>query len=230
MGNAEDAVGGTGDTAEETTESSTGFAAPIEGDEPGGEVGATLEPPENGSDAADLRSAEWAAVESELHELRTLVDERLRRDETKEGAFRRLYEDLEFFKQSATAYQFRPLYLDIILLMDRLEVLMGSHQAADPCHAALASVHDELSEILARRGVSVSTTASDSFDPKLQRAVDVIPTDDGQQHHTVAQVLRPGYESEGAVLRPADVVVRRYAPPDTVDGPAEPAAEAEPTS
>lgn len=214
IGNAELSFGGGTDTTNEMTKSSAGGDTPIEGQEPSGEIG-TDQPPESDEHGAQSRPPEWAAFESELRELRNLMDERLRRDETKEEAFRRLYSDLETFKQWATAYQFRPLYLDIILLMDRLDILIGSHRAEDPCCAALTSVHAELSEILARRGVNESMSVSNLFDPKLQHAVDVAQTEDSEQHHTVAQVLRPGYETEGGILRPADVVVRKYIPQDS---------------
>jgi molecular chaperone GrpE (heat shock protein) len=165
------------------------------------------ESPGEGDEVDPSRSHE---LEEELRWLRRAFEDRFIYDETKEEAFRRLYTDLEHFKQVAAAYQFRPIYLDVILLLDRLMLLRDGQDSSSPCAAILESMQDELMEILARRGVTVVEATGDAFDPKCQRAVDVVTTSLQEMNHTVEKVLRPGYACDDSILRPADVVVRRF--------------------
>jgi molecular chaperone GrpE len=148
------------------------------------------------------------AVSSQLGELQLAFDERLRYDATKEESFQQLYRDLEEFRALAGAAQHKPVLMDIILLLDRVEKGLE----AQPEDEFIESIRDELSEIMARRGVSAMRAAEDRFDPQRQKAVGTRPAPDEAAHNTVAEVARTGYECDGQILRAAEVVVFRYAP------------------
>jgi molecular chaperone GrpE (heat shock protein) len=148
-----------------------------------------------------------ADMSADLTALRSVLAERLSYDDTKEEAFRQLYEDLERFRALAGAAQNKPVLIDVILLLDRVE----KGVEAKPEDEFVASIRDELSELLARRGVSAISPPGDGFDPQLQRAVGTRPTRDEAAHNTVAEVARTGYEYEGQVLRAAEVIVYRHA-------------------
>ena len=143
-----------------------------------------------------------------LARLHDVLDERLRYDESKEGAFRQLYEDLERFRALATAAQYKPVLVDLILLLDRVEKGLAD-QAED---SFILSIRDELSEILARRGVSAISTSEDRFDPQRQRAVGTRATPDEAAHNSVAEIVRTGYECDGQILRATEVIVYRHLP------------------
>jgi molecular chaperone GrpE len=146
--------------------------------------------------------------------LRALVAERLSYDLTKEEAFQRLYSDLEHYRALTNSQFFRPLYLDLILLLDRLEAGLGGLPPGGEGRALLESLQAELEEVLARRGVERMEVLLSAFDAQRQRAVEVVATEDLSEHLTVARVVRPGYEADGAVIRAADVMVRRLATRD----------------
>jgi molecular chaperone GrpE (heat shock protein) len=164
-------------------------------------------PPASPDDAAVV-VPEPPSVEvlDRLGALERLFEERLRFDAAKEEAFRQLYEDLERFRSLASEAQYKPILIDIILLLDRLEKGIE----AQPEDAFLASIRDELSEILARRGVSAMSSMEERFDPLRQRAVGVRPAADSLSHNTVAEVARTGYECDGQILRAAEVIVYRH--------------------
>lgn len=158
-----------------------------------------------------------ARIESELARLTTLVDERLKYDAVKEEAFERLYRDLEQFRGEATAQQLRPVLLDLILLVDRVDAALADAETVRDTGPLLSSFRDELIEILERRGVMTLARADVTFDPQVQRAVEVQPAADRSDHNSVARVLRRGYVGDGKVLRPEDVVVRRFVGPAETD-------------
>jgi molecular chaperone GrpE (heat shock protein) len=158
--------------------------------------------PMQGPSGLEQRLAE---ISVGLGDLRAEFTARLRYDETKEEAFRQLYDDLGQFRALATAAQNRPVLLDLILLQDRVEKRLGI--AAEDNF--LLSVRDELLEILERHGVSVMKVLEDRFDPQRQRAVGTLPAPEGAAHNTVADTVRAGYEYDGRVLRASDVIVYR---------------------
>jgi molecular chaperone GrpE len=176
--------------------------------------------PENETDAPLGLSdplPELRSIESELTGLRTTVEKRFAEDRTKDEAFSRLYEDLEIFRGQAAFQIARPVFLEIILLLDRLDGALESGDLAVDPRGFLESVRVELGEILARRAISPVASADELFDPAQQRAIKTVATDDEAQHNSIAQVLRQGYEQNGQVVRSADVIVRRYAPPVVAD-------------
>lgn len=160
-------------------------------------------------EAAD-RDATLARIESTVADVRRLVDERLRYDGIKEQAFDRLYKDLEHFRGEAALHQVRPLLLDVILLLDRLDGAMAAPVNSGDPGAFLGSVREELLEILERRGVSSVSNIEEKFDPQVQRAVEVEATSDEAAHNSIARVVRRGYVADDKVLRPEEVVVFRY--------------------
>lgn len=147
-------------------------------------------------------------ISADLAGLRRVLDERLRYDATKEESFRQLYEDLERFRALASGAQHKPVLIDIIMLLDRVEKGLEV-QLED---AFIASIRDELSEILARRGVSAISATEEQFDPQCHRAVGTRPAADESAHNRVAEIARTGYEHDGQVLRATEVIVYRHAP------------------
>lgn len=182
----------------------------LDGDAPSPETAAgslstAQAPPEVGGESGTPDE-----ITSRLGAIEELLQARLRYDATKEEAFRRLYADLEVFKADATAAAFRPIYLDLILVLDRIDQSMPTVDSAEDAMALLSSVREEIAEVLLRRGVSPVESPDEMFDPKTQRAVATEPATAAAQDRTVAAVVRPGYMNDGAVLRPADVVVRKF--------------------
>lgn len=161
--------------------------------------------------------SELRMIRAELAELRSIVQARFDEDRTKDEAFDRLYGDLEIFRAQAAFQASRAVFLDVILLIDRLEAaLEGELDPADG-RAMLESVQVELLELLARRTVIPVAATDDTFDPKIQRAVETVPVDRLEQHNSIDRVVRQGYEQDGQAIRTADVIVRRFASTATGD-------------
>jgi molecular chaperone GrpE len=67
-------------------------------------------------------------------------------------------------------------------------------------------LHSELSAALARNGIESFRPTGERFDPEQHEAMAQHPTE-GAESGTVVEVYEPGYRMEGAVIRPARVVV-----------------------
>jgi molecular chaperone GrpE (heat shock protein) len=166
----------------------------------------------------DTLRSELVLIRSELAELKAGFERRLSNDQTMSKAFDRLYEDLEIFRGQAAFQASRPVFLEIVLLLDRLDQALAADVATTDHTDLLESIRVELVEILARRAIVPVATPDGRFDPKLQRAIETIPAEREEAHNSIAQILRQGYEQNGNVVRTADVVVRRH----TATAPAPP--------
>lgn len=154
-------------------------------------------------------------IATELNDVKRVLKERLSYDETKEKAFERLYDELDSFKKNTTFNAFRPLFVDMILLFDRIENVrqkISHEESMDVIDfpELLKTLSEEILEILYRNGVDSIRNLSPTFDPKLQHVINVHPTADEADNNTIAQVVRQGFKYDERIIRPEEVIVRRY--------------------
>ncbi len=79
-------------------------------------------------------------------------------------------------------------------------------QPAEHLADGVRLVHSELVAVLARNGVEGYDPRGEKFDPELHEALSM-RAEDGAEAGTVLDVVEKGYRLNGAVLRPARVVV-----------------------
>jgi molecular chaperone GrpE (heat shock protein) len=108
----------------------------------------------------------------------------------------------------------RDLLSSLLLLYD---LACQMERAAEPASAAGYRVLcDQIMQMLAVNGITL-IPAEGRFDPALHKVVDHLacasPEEDGQ----IASVYRAGFRTERAVLRYAEVIVRRYFPQESDD-------------
>jgi hypothetical protein len=68
-----------------------------------------------------------------------------------------------------------------------------------------------LDDALREGGVSVFEATGDPMDPARHRVARTVPAPDPGADGVVAQTLAPGYADDGRIVRPADVVVYKWA-------------------
>jgi molecular chaperone GrpE (heat shock protein) len=170
-----------------------------------------------GSPGVDLLSAAVQRISTQFEDLTGVVKARLSYDKVKEEAFERLYVELDELKKNAAIEHIKPLFLDLILLYDRMEhVHQEAAAKADDgtiVLGTLKSFTDELLEVLSRRDVWLMEILSSTLDYNHQRAIGVEDVTDPAQHQQVAKVVRRGFRLGSRVLRPEEVIVRRFAEP-----------------
>lgn len=183
----------------------------------------TQQAPSSNTDAGtDLAAQHTERVQELLQRIADMFSARLTYDRAKEAAFDRLYADFDALRRDAAGETVRPILLDLILLYDRMEsthqqLLSVGGPGASISIETLRSFTAELLEVLARRDVELVPNLSASFDPSHQRAVGVEPAEDASHHHEVVRIVRRGFRHRERILRPEDVIVRRFAPPPRSD-------------
>ena len=128
--------------------------------------------------------------------LRDLFQRRLLDDKARSRLYDELYAQVTFAREGLVRTYLKPLYGELLLVVDRLRPVEGE---------VAASVVLELEEILRRRGVH-RMTPRDRFDPGVHEAARVEHSATVPRGEILA-VLRNGYVADGEVLRPAAVVV-----------------------
>lgn len=106
----------------------------------------------------------------------------------------------------------RDLLRDMLPLADNLEAALAHSGAADPATAAMRRGVEltlrAFLETLRDHGVNPISAADQPFDPDRHEAVALVDAADAPAGHVV-QVLQAGYTVDGALLRPARVLVAR---------------------
>ena len=149
-----------------------------------------------------------------LDALQSLFEREGRAEATRERVVDRLHAELQEYKQDLLLKVLRPVFVDLIQLHDDIGkmVAAGADDAKDDDRAArllgtMGGFQQGIEDILYRQGVEPFAVEADAFDPRLQRAVSTVPTEDGALNKTVAARLRKGFKAGEKVIRPEVVAV-----------------------
>lgn len=159
---------------------------------------------ETGADLHDRPEVTLAEVVRRLDELADLFTRRLSDDRARRAAVEELTARLHAAEQGPFRQVLHPFVHGVALVMDRLDRYTG------PDPEFVASVRDELREVLERYGVREVTVAN-GFDPASHEAV-AVSRDPEAPAGAVLEVRRAGFAHGGWVFRPAQVVVNRDGP------------------
>jgi len=99
--------------------------------------------------------------------------------------------------------------LELLPIVDDLEralAVEATGEGADAYRRGVELIYKQLTELLARRGITVLDALGADFDPHLHQAVTSVPAD-GHRDGEVTEVLRTGYLLNDRLLRPAMVKV-----------------------
>jgi len=103
-----------------------------------------------------------------------------------------------------------PLLRDLVLLYDSMNWFQHSLIEQDVPPEELAGnfqyLIDELVEVLYRRGV-VPLDEAEVYDEAVHRVINPRDMDDPQALYGIAQVIKRGFQKNGALLRPEEVMV-----------------------
>lgn len=82
--------------------------------------------------------------------------------------------------------------------------------SAQSLHEGAEMVERKFLRVMEMAGLEPIEAQEQRFDPTLHEALTTVPAEDDGQDETVAQVFRKGYRFKGILLRPAQVVVRKF--------------------
>ena len=160
--------------------------------------------------------ARWAALDRKLDGLHALFEREVRAEATREKVVDRLHAELQEYKQDLLLNVLRPVFLDLIQLHDDIGKMVAAQPDGakarpgppPPRHDAGLSAGDR-GHPLPPGGRALSLQEGDTFDPRRQRAVATVPTDDPARSKTIAARLRKGFQTQDGerVIRPEIVSV-----------------------
>jgi molecular chaperone GrpE len=149
-----------------------------------------------------------------LDGLRTTFERELRAEATRERVIDRLHAELQEYKQDLLLKVQRPIFIDLIQLHDDVGKMMDAKSPSDSADASaetlrgiLESIQTAIEDILYRQGVEPFDVEGGEFDPRRQRAVSTVTTDDPALNKTVALRLRKGFVAGDKLIRPEIVSV-----------------------
>src|SRR4051794_4808738 len=184
-----------------------------------GEQPSTGEPPGEPPPGPDLTPA-LRAVEAlgatlgrKLDGLQSLFEREIRAESTREKVVDRLHAELQEYKQDLLLNVLRPVFVDLIQLHDDIGKMVDAQPEGEAEVRRLLEImrgyQQGIEDILYRQGVEPYTREGDAFDPRRQRAVATVATDDPALAKTIAVRHRKGFQAQGGerVIRPEIVSV-----------------------
>ncbi|MFP5309645.1 MAG: nucleotide exchange factor GrpE [Actinomycetes bacterium] len=199
----------------------TPAATPADGGADSSEVEATSQAPrEDDEPTAGADEPDWAVLAAEDPRSREELLAELTAAEADRDAYlddlRRARAEFENYRKRMLREQAAMRSAGTADLAGRLlEVLDDFDRTLDAAEASedqglgkgVTMVHGKLVEVLQAAGLTRIDQAGVPFDPQRHEAVQQVAADEPVDEPTVAQVLRPGYELGGRVLRAAMVSV-----------------------
>jgi molecular chaperone GrpE len=148
-----------------------------------------------------------ANAESELEALRTEKAnylDRLARVQAEFDNFRkRSAREQQDFRDYALAAALKSL-LPIMDSLDR--AVKTSAVSVEDFRSGIELIDKQFHDVLAKLGVEAVAAAGEVFDPNLHQAVQMVETDEVEDHHVIDELQR-GYRIKDRLLRPAMVRV-----------------------
>lgn len=155
-----------------------------------------------------------AGLGRKLDALQAAFDREVRAEATREKVVDRLHAELQEYKQGLILGILRPVFTDLIQLHDDIGKMVASSPPGDDAPAEVVRLigvvrgyQQAVEDILERQGVETFTHDGDTFDPRRQRALSTVPTDDPGLNKRVAARVRKGFQANDKVVRPEFVTV-----------------------
>jgi molecular chaperone GrpE len=172
---------------------------------------------ETGREMAAAIGALGARLDRRLDELQNLFHREIRAEATREKVVDRLHAELQEYKQDLLLNTMRPVFIDLIQLHDDIGKMVAAQSQSEGEGKGevrrlldiMLGYQQGIEDILYRQGIEPYLQEGDIFDPRRQRAVAAIPTDDPTLARTIAARHRKGFQTQGdeRVIRPEIVSV-----------------------
>jgi molecular chaperone GrpE len=157
-------------------------------------------------DAEAPAASELAAVQSDLDDLTRERDNYLALAQRTQADFENYRKRMARENAAAVDRGMAKLAKELLPALDHLELALKAAEGHEDVVKGFAMVAGELQAALARVGIQAFSPRGEAFDPNEHEAMAQQPAEDAESG-TVVEVYQSGYRINGAVLRPARVVV-----------------------
>jgi molecular chaperone GrpE len=157
-------------------------------------------------DAEAPAASELAAVQSDLDDLTRERDNYLALAQRTQADFENYRKRMARENAAAVDRGMAKLAKELLPALDHLELALKAAEGHEDVVKGFEMVAGELQAALARVGIQAFAPRGEPFDPTEHEAMAQQPSEDAESG-TVIEVYQSGYRINGAVLRPARVVV-----------------------
>ena len=159
-------------------------------------------------DAEAPAASELAAVQSDLDDLTRERDNYLALAQRTQADFENYRKRMARENAAAVDRGMAKLAKELLPALDHLELALraAEEHGGGEFAKGIRQIQDELIGALGRVGIQAYSPQGEPFDPSEHEAMAQTPIE-GVESGTVAEVYQSGYRINGAVLRPARVVV-----------------------
>jgi molecular chaperone GrpE len=157
-------------------------------------------------DAEAPAASELAQVQSDLDDLTRERDNYLALAQRTQADFENYRKRMARENAAALDRGMAKLAKELLPALDHLELALKAADGHEDVVKGFAMVAGELQAALARVGIQAFSPRGEAFDPNEHEAMAQQPSEDAESG-TVVEVYQSGYRINGAVLRPARVVV-----------------------
>jgi molecular chaperone GrpE len=157
-------------------------------------------------DAEAPAASELAQVQSDLDDLTRERDNYLALAQRTQADFENYRKRMARENAAALDRGMAKLAKELLPALDHLELALKAADGHEDVVKGFAMVAGELQAALARVGIQAFSPQGEAFDPNEHEAMAQQPSEDAESG-TVVEVYQSGYRINGAVLRPARVVV-----------------------
>ena len=211
--------------AEEVISEETPAAEPKQAEEVISEETQAAEPEQTDAESLDVTDeneetiSELDAVKNSIDALREELSEALAALRRKNADIALVDSKLDAYKKTAEDKLVNIFFLDIISIIDNIKRMSAlyrenkDHPGLLPCDT-FESYAMDLENILLNNEVEIiSTKVGEKFNPRNQRIIKKIPTDDKELHGIIETIFSDGYVLNGRVISPAKVAAYFYTQP-----------------
>jgi molecular chaperone GrpE len=171
------------------------------------EFSAAAPPPPGAAPAGETSFADAEAPPaSELQVAREKADDYLALAQRTQADFENYRKRMARENAAAVDRGMAKLAKELLPALDHLEIALKAAEGHEDVVKGFAMVAEELRTALGRVGIQSFSPHGEPFDPNEHEAMASQPRD-GAESGTVIEVYQSGYRINGAVLRPARVIV-----------------------
>ncbi|MCR3761427.1 nucleotide exchange factor GrpE [Clostridium felsineum] len=154
---------------------------------------------------------------AQIENLKEEFESKVKYDKHKDDIIDSLHEQLQDYKNDIIGKMIKPLLTDIIYTIDNNNKTCEALKEKDAAEftkekvlKVVSGLSEDLEDMLYRQGVEDFTFDFPEFDPKRQKIVKTVETEDKDKDRTVARSIKKGYLLEGKVIRHELVEVYVY--------------------
>lgn len=169
-------------------------------------------PLENQLNPIDFALEKYDSILEAIKNIDLKFEKKIHEDTHKNELFDKMYNELQGYKTDLYAKILKPFILSTITLIDDTNSFIGKLGENESALAEkyLRTMPEDLIDILESNGVVLYEDDVDKFNPRTQRVVKQVPTDNPDYDNLIVKRVRKGYSWNGVNLKPELVWIYKF--------------------